>query len=900
MLKLMGEKEDIGNLLTKQPLESSDSSILINLLTQLGIVAVLIMLFYIFRTKLLWLYSPNTLNREKHPAYKFNKRSNWYKVLFEISDSKLLPLIGLDSFMMLQTMKILYRICLYCGVITIPVLCFLYYFLGDELSESKSQLFLRLSILNLQDGSQLIIIPIFIMYIDTAIILYLIYLYYKKFITLRQSYLRKPALSTSIITVKKTEYETGTLERAYEFININRRTLYFKYLPSYIKTDEDFEEYVKKLGLGEFENVELVKDVDLLTKMSYERELCIRKFEKKLQDTYRKILNFIRNKKEQFKLTNEEIENLRKINPDVQKNEENKSEEKEISEDERIQLFNTFMDGFQNFKEKKKNVDLLDYYLTKLKKINKDILNEKEKIDSEHKPQENIVDVIEEETPLVEINEYEEDKEFLSFKEIMCGEKDNNLTSVNLPMNTRSGFVTFKSQHNASAISQSLISSQIFSVSVERAPAPRDVIWYNLYLNAITLYFTKIYSFIMFIVFNIFFLIAVIFIAGMAKVENLEFLFKFTIPEKFSYVKSTVNGILTPFIFNQLLNLSAIVIAVFLRTEGVISFSKFQLKLMHRYFIFLFFNGFVAFIISSSLFKVIFDLVNNKFDIGKFSKTVSSSISTTSVFFLNFSIQRCLTGNFFLLSKPVNLFIAFFQYAFRKNRSRREVIESQFPDLLNYSVYYPTVLLIFPICIIYLPIAPVALIVGALHFYLAYITLKNDFINISNNDYEAGGMAWGTCVKIILYSLLTLHLTMFCQIFVAYSKLLLFLVLIPFFVTIYCGYCFRKIFYKSSQYHPISMAEEEILDKFVLNAEKQRDKMLEDWVDTTDRADQDSISLNKLDISDKIELKKNYPYRDIMMRDSYSKFFFPFGFFRVIKSIEQEDKENLFKLRRNK
>ncbi|KCZ74061.1 hypothetical protein H311_04977, partial [Anncaliia algerae PRA109] len=173
------------------------------------------------------------------------------------------------------------------------------------------------------------------------------------------------------------------------------------------------------------------------------------------------------NKKEQFKLTNEEIENLKKINPDVQKNEENKNEEKEISEDERIQLFNTFMDGFQNFKEKKKNVDLLDYYLTKLKKINKDILNEKEKIDSEHKPQENIVDVIEEETPLVEINEYEEDKEFLSFKEIMCGEKDNNLTSVNLPTNTRSGFVTFKSQHNASAISQSLISSQIFSVSVE-------------------------------------------------------------------------------------------------------------------------------------------------------------------------------------------------------------------------------------------------------------------------------------------------------------------------------------------------------------------------------------------------------------------------------------------------
>lgn len=126
--------------------------------------------------------------------------------------------------------------------------------------------------------------------------------------------------------------------------------MYFTLLPSFIKTHEDLKNYIEKLGLGEVENVELIQDISELTRLSYEREIYIRKFEKKIHETYTKIKKFIKNK-EDFKNTNEIFKKLHNVNPDKQN--EQQEENEKFSVDERIRLFNLFLNGFDNLKEKK-------------------------------------------------------------------------------------------------------------------------------------------------------------------------------------------------------------------------------------------------------------------------------------------------------------------------------------------------------------------------------------------------------------------------------------------------------------------------------------------------------------------------------------------------------------------
>lgn len=880
--------DSIEQLRSSDSLNISDSSIFHNLSLQFIAAIIMISLFIVLRPVLAWLYSPNTRNREKHPAYGFNDRVLWIAPLMEISDARLLSLIGLDSFMMLQTMKMLHRIMVVSSLITLPTLGLFYL---SSRNGKYDQIFLQLSIINLDSNSSIIYLSVAATYVITVVILYMVYIYYKKYVGLRQAYIRNPSLLTAVPAIKKQQFRHGTLARAIEYINMPTRTLYFTKLPPILKNDQDLRIYIDAIGAGVIVDCILIRDTHRLNNLVFRRERCIRKLEKCIQNTLRgmnrwseKNLARCRDSMPQFRGSS-----LFEASGDV--------DDTELSTQEKIRLFSAFLNGCHAFKEKKGDMFMMQFYLEELKATNDAIKEEKERLQEEFRSEDNIEEMIRVEHEVESLDDLGDDVDFLPLAQVLEPEEHYRVFARDIPIGKRSGFVTFESQKSASVISQSLLSSRMFSVSAVSAPAPEDIIWPNLTMGAVKIYLNRILSFFFFIVFTIIFLTIVFGVASLTKIDYIEKVTGYSLPMYVKRYESTIDGILTPFIYNQLLGFSQILLTTFLKGEGVISYSEFQLKLMQRYFVFLFFNGFLALFFSSTFFSIIGDLVRGESDITSVLMEFGRSLSRTSLFFCNAAIQRCIVGNLILVVKPVTLVTQLFIKIFQRNRTRREKIESRFPENINFATCYPILFLVFPMCLIYSVINPIMLLIGALHFMNAYFSLKNEFVYVASNEFEAGGVHWPTCCNHVIYSLLIMHVATACQMLSFNQKFKAGSMVVPMLLTVYFKLCLNDVFTKASTYHPINVQEEDYLDKFIRNYIRRRLKMLEEWIEPAEKADNDTVELVHLEISDHFNLKKSYPYRDPNMNNAFSKLLLPKNFFRTIKFLYKNDKKNIFGVR---
>lgn len=881
--------DSIEKLRSSDSLNISDSSIFHNISLQFIIAAILLAFFLALRPVLTWLYSPNTRNREKHPAYGFGGRILWMAPLMEISDTHLLSLIGMDSFMMLQTMKMLHRILVVLSLITLPTLGIFYLSSRDG---KYDQLFLQLSIINIDSDSSIIYLAVVVAYVITFVILYMVYIYYKKYIGLRQLYIRNPSLLTAVPAIKKQQFHHGSLSRAIEYINMPVKTLYVTRLPPILKNDQDLRIYIDAIGAGVIVDCILIRNTHNLNELVFRRERCIRKLEKCIHNTIKNAnkwsernLARCRDYMESFRGTS-----LLEASSDA--------DNVEFSTSEKTRMFSAFLNGCPAFKEKRGDMYLMQFYLDELEATNDAIKKEKGRLQEEFRSEENIEEMIRVENVVENLDGFGEDIDFFPVLQILNPEEHYRGFARDIPLGKRSGFVTFESQKSASAISQSLLSSRMFGVSAIRAPAPEDIIWPNLTMSSVKTYFNRMISFFFFIVFTVIFLTVVFGVASLTKIDYIEKVSGYSLPEYVKRHESTIDGIVTPFIYNQLMGFSQILLTTFLKGEGVISYSEFQLKLMQRYFLFLFFNGFLALFFSSTFFSTIGDLVRGESDITSVLKEFGKSLSRTSLFFCNATIQKCIVGNIILLVKPVTLVTQLFIRIFQRNRTRREKIESRFPENINFATYYPILFLVFPMCLIYSVISPIMLLIGALHFMNAYISLKNEFVYVASNEFEAGGVHWPTCCNHVIYSLLTMHVATACQLLSFNQKFKAGSMVIPILLTIYFKFCLNKMFTKASDYHPINIQEEDYLDSFIRHYIRRRLKMLEEWVELAEKADSDTVELIHLNISDHSNLKKVYPYRDPNMNNAFSKLLLPKNFFKIIKFLEENDKKNVFGLRK--
>lgn len=868
-------------------LGNSHDAIKSNLIFQTIGLFCLILLYLVFRRKAPWVYYPNIKNSPCHPCYQESPSFlSWLGPLFTIKDTSLLAIAGLDSFMFLQTIKLLYRICLIVAVFSTPILVYNYH----QHRDYKDMEFFQKITISRHDKIDIYLIIVLASYILSLFILYLIFIYYKRFVTLRQIYFASPATMTSVPHLKKLSNVLGSDVDSVDYVDIASRTVLIDRLPNEIKTEDDLKKYMESLEIGEIECVSLVYNTHTLQKLYERRDATIQNMEKEIAIGYKNLKELFENK------NNIEIKesfgdlHLGKLESSVL----SKFTDTKLSICESNKLFNIFLNKGDKFLPKTwfKKIGL-GVYLDELNEINNDILEEKKKLEDVGVNEEKIT-VPEAGNTLYDATDIKNDVSFFSFEQIFNFRKNRSLFTVDLPFNKKRAFVTFKDQKLTGIIKQTLLGTRAFSSNITNAPAPYDVMWKNLSKSEAINFISEIFSTLMFIFLNIGFMyFATLIISSLdVKKNTSNAIFQLPFIKNNKTFHSIYKGVFAPLVYNILLYFVPILLKSLINMEDTISFSCAQSKLMHKLTIFLFFNGFISTVIISLIINL-FDIFNEtEMDYNLLVKELSNSIILSSGFFLNLVIQRLCIGSALVLLKPP-AFIYNFLIAPFFIKTRRQEQERRFSPPIDFGNHISNLLLIIPIALVYNSISPIIVYAAFLFYLFSYLIYKNELMYSTRNDYESGGTYWRPTTRFIMLSIVFSQISNFIITFTSGFKFVSFFYLPLMVATCVISYGIDEIFEKSSENFPMNKPEEDFINFFAKKVFEERCRLLNEWKDIGEMEDPDVIPISEMGFSDKNANINDSFYKDPCIMLSIGRFILPRNFFISIKFLKTFDKDNI-------
>lgn len=873
-------------------LNEADKEIISNLTIQFCLFIGLVSCYLFLRPRIKWLYSPNILNKPNHPCFGYNGFFNWIVPIYTITDSKLLALIGLDAFMMLQTLKFIYRIFAFLCFTFLPILSYIYWHYPNDIKIIKNQFISRISIGNIKtDSVYYFMVPI-ALYIISFLIFYFLFIYYKRYTVLRQLFLRNPSTMTSIITLKRLAKQLETSEKATEFLSLSNRTILASNLPKFVKTSEDLKNFFVRMGVGEIDDTVLLHDTTKLRNLISEKDDIIECVEKEINNVFYKMNMQSKyeseNCKESFGIWDEYL---------MKTVEEYKNQEK-FDLSTKIHIFKTFIKTNDNYKTLlKNNVKVLDFYFDSLKILYQKIKEEKERLKVENVIMESPTsEEIEEQAHALFIpGDIDRDASFFGLYHFLHFKKYRDYFSINLPFGSRKGFVVFKSFKDASIVKQAKLGSKIFSVKAQNAPNPNDVIWDNITKGGVTVFLFSTWGNIIFFIFNLLFTYIVVNVAQMVDLENFDKngrIMQFF--SKYPTIKAIYTGNIPSIVYSLILLFVPMIITTLVNLEGIYSYSKSQQITMSKYLNFLFFNGFVSMFFAKTLYNSLKELIFRNVKLEIFMKRLGSKILDSVVFFANTTIQKALFGTAMLLLKPAPLIVNYFLINIFPLKTRRQKEQSEFAPPFDFGGVFPEVLICFPMVLVYSVICPLVLIPGLFYFSFAYFIYKSEFLYASINKYESGGKYWEKATEMIIYSLLVFQLATACMMYTHDRKKLAVTVIPLSYITWIYRKALENIFEKSCNCYPLNIQEENYLDEFTTKLEKERIKMLAEWEEFEPIKDEDIIGFDDLGYEEEKFTKPSSYYNDPTTSNEFSYFMLPKHFFKLLFFIKNKDKNNIF------
>ncbi|KAI5149066.1 calcium permeable stress-gated cation channel [Enteropsectra breve] len=913
------EKTTLEETLQKPKLEDADTLIVSNIFAQVPIALVMVALFLWCRKKAPWVYFPNSRKSPYHPGFNKSGVFDWISPIISIQDIKLLGIIGLDGFMFLQTIKLLCRICGILSVVVAPIMCILYRNANVNSqtggSPEKRNIFLMFTIKSIKSFS--IDVTILLMsYFVTIVVCYLIYIYYKRYICLRQMYLASPASMTSIVKLKQITQNLPEDQTGIEFIDIKTRAVLMSRLPSAIVTDYDCYEYVKTLGIGEVESVSLVKDTYRLQKLYGERDAIVQNIEKEVDVAVRAMKRYFDKypKEAQEAFGVDSYKDFIKII--------NEYRDEQFYYEEKSDLGNFFSLHANYFLRKKGEITYLRFYMNELEECIAQIEKEKMQIKATYSkenstivkssPSENDDDksseddnesrlVVNSPREIVNIDQNlfleadYNDISFFSLKQVLNLHKNRKMFSLDLPIGQQRAIVVFKDQRSAAIAIESKIGTAMFSTNAIAAPAPNDIIWANLHRNEIVTNILKILSLAVFIFLNFIFLkFLYMLVSTLKHTDDSPNWILASLIRRNDWVFKFYQGIIAPLIYNIMLFFVPIVIEMLLNVEGIMAFSFFQIKMMDFFSFFLFINGFLALCFTQSIVTLILDLSTNGKTMVETAESLTSNLMSSSLFFFNSILQRLFVGTMMVFLKPGPFIFNFIVTPFIK-KTRRQKQELEFSPPINFGNAIPNALLIFPMVLTYTCIVPLMLPLGWVFYLFNSFAYKNELLYASKNEYESGGIYWMSATRFIMYSLIVFQVATAAQIY-AHNSVSLSSAMIPLiFLTCWFIYGMGRVFSRSCMAYPINTPEKEYLDEFSVNAVRERKQLICEWKENKDEDDEDVLPLKETEI--KVDRRPTGFYDSPTLGQSIVEIILPKDFYKMIYYIRNNDEKNFFKFK---
>ncbi|KAI9809908.1 MAG: hypothetical protein M1825_000341 [Sarcosagium campestre] len=610
----------------------------------------------------------------------------WIPVLYNISEVEVLKSSGLDAFVFLAFFRVAIKVLLGAFFLVLVVRTPVHYSIYHEFpmpppSTNKSDPNTASQGLSIQDGHlveygasvnkgnssgsvpdsvhapiEFYYMHLIFVYLLSGFICYLFTAETKKIIKVRQEYL-------------------GTKS------TITDRTIRLSGIPQELRSEDKIKGFVEDLGIGSVEHVTLCKDWKELDQLLRDREATLRKLEE--------AWTVHRGRK---------IERSRESLPLVQPT---------PSEDESAGLLES--DGHDRshvtpysrarpttklrygpFKLQSKEVDAIDYYEEKLRRLDESIVNSRQK----------------EFTP------------------------------------TAIAFVTMDSIASCQMAIQAVLDPSPMRLQTQLAPAPTDIVWTNTYLsrsNRMTRAWSITFVILLMSVLWTFIIVPLGVLVQLDSIREaapsfVEFL------DRHPILRSLVDtGLPTAVV--SLLNVSVPYLYDWLSNmQGMMSQAEVEMSVISKNFFFTFFNLFLVLTILGTSLNQWVQLAGKSFN--GIAGQLAQSLESYGEFYANLVILQGLGLFPFKLLEfgsvalyPINLMGA---------KTPRDYAELVQPPMFRYGFYVPQTLLIFIVCVVYslLDTGIYILFFGILYFMIGYYVYKYQLLYAMDHIQHSTGRAW--------------------------------------------------------------------------------------------------------------------------------------------------------------
>ncbi|KAK9767380.1 hypothetical protein K7432_002865 [Basidiobolus ranarum] len=322
---------------------------------------------------------------------------------------------------------------------------------------------------------------------------------------------------------------------------------------------------------------------------------------------------------------------------------------------------------------------------------------------------------------------------------------------------TSSAFVTFTTQNAANIAAQTLNSHKPLQFVTRMAREPRDIYWPNATIDPVkkSLYTTLVQIAVLLLV--VLWTVPSTLVSSFLEWRSIVKYF----PELDNlspspWVSGFLQGSLPTIAVAGLSSLFPPVMLMLSKLQGLRTYSSIQNAQMSKYFLLIFVNILLVFIIAGTVFKTIAMGFEN---LRELLSQLGEKLPEVSSFFINYVILQgfVVLPLFELTRAGYLLFGGISKLTCQTPRDRSEYLS---PVFVNYGTMYSVPVLLFIVILTYSTISPLITIFGTLYSLIGYTIYRHHLIYVYRTRYDSGGSSWPVLFQRLLWGLILFQLTM--------------------------------------------------------------------------------------------------------------------------------------------
>ncbi|KAG8486518.1 hypothetical protein CXB51_019994 [Gossypium anomalum] len=284
-------------------------------------------------------------------------------------------------------------------------------------------------------------------------------------------------------------------------------------------------------------------------------------------------------------------------------------------------------------------------------------------------------------------------------------------------------FVSFKSRWGAAVCAQTQHGKNPTLWLTNWAPEPRDIYWQNLAIPYLSLTIRKLIISLSVFALVFFYMIPIAFVQSLANLEGLERVAPFLRPViELKFIKSFLQGFLPGLALKIFLYILPTILMIMSKIEGHVALSTLERRASAKYYYFMLVNVFLGSIVTGTAFEQLHSFLHQSPT--QIPRTIGVSIPMKATFFITYIMVDGWAGiaGEILRLKPLVIFHLKNMFLVKTERDREQAMD---PGSVDYPETLPSLQLYFLLGIVYAVVTPILLPFILIFFAFAYLVYRH-------------------------------------------------------------------------------------------------------------------------------------------------------------------------------